>query len=204
MTTRFILVRHGQTEWNRGAERFRGRADLPLNETGHAQARKVAARLSKENIAAIYSSPLQRAMQTVQPLADLLRLPVQQHAGLLDIDVGALEGLTIDEARSAFPDVMEKWSNAPGHTKFPKGESFKAMRTRIIAMLDELTNNHPGETIALASHRSVCMAMLCIVLGMDADLLWRIHQDNACINVFEKRDARWVVMSMNDTNHLGI
>ena len=202
MTTRFILVRHGQTEWNRGDERFRGRADLPLNETGHMQAQKIAARLSKETITAIYSSPLQRAIQTVQPLAAKLRLPVQQHPGLLDLDIGALEGMTVDEARAAFPDVIEKWMNAPGHTKFPKGESFKAMRTRIMAMLDELVDQHPGETIALAAHRSVCMAMLCVVLGMDADLLWRIHQDNACINRFEKHDAGWCVTAMNETSHL--
>ncbi|MBI5031326.1 MAG: histidine phosphatase family protein [Chloroflexi bacterium] len=202
MTTRFILVRHGQTDWNRGDERFRGRADLPLNETGHAQARKIAARLSKESIAAIYSSPLKRAIQTVQPLADLFKCEIRQHPGLLDLDFGALEGMTMDEARAAFSDVIEKWTNAPGHTKFPKGESFKAMRTRIMAMLDELVEKHPGETIAVATHKVVCGAMLGIVLGMDADSLWRIHQDNACINRFEKRDAWWVVTSMNDTSHL--
>ena len=57
MTTRFILIRHGQTEWNRGAERFRGRADVPLNDFGRAQAQKIAARLANEKIAAIYASP---------------------------------------------------------------------------------------------------------------------------------------------------
>ncbi len=202
MTTRFILIRHGQTEWNRGAERFRGRADLPLNETGHTQAQKIAARLAKENIAAIYSSPLQRALQTVKPLADELHLAVQQHSGLLDIDFGALEGMTVDEARVAFPTVIEKWLAAPGHVKFPKGEAFKAMRTRIIAMLDELVEKHPGETIALVTHKVVCGATLCVVLGMDADALWRIHQDNACINTFEKREGGWVVTLMNETGHL--
>ena len=202
MTTRFILIRHGQTEWNRGAERFRGRADLPLNETGNAQAHKIAARLANENITAIYSSPLRRALQTVQPLAEALHLGVQQHPGLLDIDFGALEGMTLEEARAAFPDVIEKWVTAPGHAKFPKGEAFKAMRTRIVAMLDELATKHPGETIALATHKVVCGAMLCIVLGLDADALWRIQQDNACINFFQKREAGWVVTLMNDTSHL--
>lgn len=203
MSTHFLLIRHGQTEWNRGAERFRGRADIPLNETGYAQARKIAARLAKERIAAIYASPMQRTLHTAQPLADVLHLPVQPHPGLLDIDIGALEGMTMDEARLAFPEVIEKWLTAPGHVKFPKGESFRTMRTRIIALLDELVRKHAGETVALVTHRVVCHAMLCVVLGLEADALWRVQQDNACISMFEKRDWGYVVTLMNDTNHLG-
>ena len=202
MATRFILIRHGQTEWNRGAERFRGHADLPLNETGLAQAQKIAARLAGEKIAAVYSSPLQRARQTAQPLADALRLEIQKHDGLLDINFGALEGMTVDEARQAFPEVIDKWLTAPGHVKFPKGDAFKTMRTRIEAMLGELAAKHAGETVALASHKVVCGALLCCVLGLDGDALWRIQQDNACINRFERRDAGWVVTLLNDTSHL--
>lgn len=202
MTTRFILIRHGQTEWNRGNERFRGRADVPLNESGHAQAQKIAVRLAKEKIAAIYASPMQRTLATAQPLASTLQLSVQPHANLLDIDVGALEGMTIDEARQAFPELMEKWITTPGKVKFPKGEAFKTMRTRIVALLNELAPKHAGETIALVTHRVVCSALLCVVLGLDADALWRIQQDNACINLFEKREHGWVVTLMNDTSHL--
>lgn len=202
MTTRFILVRHGQTEWNRGAERFRGHADLPLNETGLAQAQKVAARLADEKIAALYSSPLQRALQTGQPLSDLRHLEIQKHIGLLDIDFGAFEGMTLDEARQAFPEVAEKWIAAPGHVKFPKGDSFKVVRSRIEQMLEELAGRHAGETVALVSHKVICSATLCAVLGLPADALWRIQQDNACINIFEKRDAGWIVTLMNDVSHL--
>ncbi len=200
--TRFFLIRHGQTEWNRGAERFRGRADVPLNETGHAQARQIAARLANEKIAAIYASPMQRTLATAQPLADALRLPVQPHPGLLDIDFGALEGMTLDEARQAFPDVIEKWLTAPGHTKFPRGEAFKTLRARLVALLDELAAKHPHETIALVTHRVVCQAMLCVVLGLDADALWRVQNDNGCVNAFEKREYGFVVTLMNDTQHL--
>ncbi len=202
MTTRFVLIRHGQTEWNRGAERFRGHADLPLNETGLAQAQKIAARLAGEKIAAVYSSPLQRARQTAQPLADALHLEIQKQDGLLDIDFGALEGMTVDEARQAFPEVIEKWIAAPGHVRFPKGDSFKTLRTRIEAMLDALAAKHAGETVALVSHKVVCGALLCSVLGLDGDALWRIQQDNACINSFEKRDTGWLVTLLNETSHL--
>ena len=202
MTTRFILVRHGQTEWNRGAERFRGHADLPLNETGLAQAQKVAERLANEKIVALYASPLQRALQTAEPFAKMRALEIQKHDGLLDIDFGAFEGMTLEEARQAFPDVAEKWVAAPGHVKFPKGDSFKVVRSRIESMLDELAARHAGETIALFSHKVICGAALCVVLGLPADALWRIQQDNACINTFERRDAGWLVTLMNETAHL--
>ncbi|HEX7586899.1 MAG TPA: histidine phosphatase family protein [Anaerolineae bacterium] len=202
MTTRFILVRHGQTEWNRGAERFRGHADMPLNETGLAQAQKVAQRLANEKIVALYSSPLQRALQTAQPLADLHHLEIQKHDGLLDIDFGAFEGMTLVEARQAFPEVAEKWIAAPGHVKFPKGDSFKQVRTRIEAMLEELASRHAGETVALVSHKVICGATLCVVLGLPADAMWRIQQDNACINTFESRETGWLVTLMNETAHL--
>ncbi len=201
MTTKFILFRHGQTEWNVG-ERFRGHADLALDETGLTQAQEIAARLKDEDIRAIYSSPLRRARQTAQPLADALHLSVQTHEGLGDIDFGALEGMTIEEARQSFPDVIAAWLNRPGHVKFPKGESFRAMRTRIQVMLDELSNKHDGEMIALVSHKVVCGAILCLVLGMDADALWQIQQDVACINRFEKRSLGWVVTLVNDVGHL--
>jgi broad specificity phosphatase PhoE len=201
MTTKFILFRHGQTKWNVG-ERFRGHADLALNENGLMQAQKIATRLKDEDISAIYSSPLRRALQTAQPLAIARRLSVQKHEGLGDIDFGALEGMNFEEARQSFPDVIEMWLNHPGRVKFPKGESFETMRTRIQAMLDELSGMHDGQTIALVSHKVVCGAILCLVLGMDANALWQVQQDVACINRFEKRSSGWVVTLVNDLDHV--
>ena len=95
--TRFILVRHGQTEWNR-VERVRGRADLSLDETGKRQAEAAALRPKGEQIAAIYSSPLRRALQTAEPIAKQLKLTVQPLQGLIDIDFGSWQGLSAEEA----------------------------------------------------------------------------------------------------------
>ncbi|MBI5651050.1 MAG: histidine phosphatase family protein [Chloroflexi bacterium] len=201
MKTRFILIRHGQTDWNR-VERFRGRADLPLNDTGLAQAQKIAARLAREKIIAIYASPLQRALQTAKPLADALELAVQPHPDLLDIDFGALEGMTGDEAKQAFPEIIKTWRATPGKVKFPKGGSLKAVNARIENLFADLTAKHAGETVALVSHRVVCHAILCKVLGLKYDALWHIRQDNAGISVFEKRDEGFVVTLLNETSHL--
>jgi len=88
--TRIILVRHGQTGWNVGAgagERFRGRVDLPLDDTGLAQAQAVAKRLADHPIVAVYSSPLKRAMETARPTAQQLGLPVQPLPGIVDINL---------------------------------------------------------------------------------------------------------------------
>ncbi len=201
MTTHLILIRHGQTEWNR-EERFRGRVDIPLNETGKEQAQKIAARLANDPIDAIYSSPLQRALQTARPLADFKHLQVQTEPGLNDISFGALEGLKVEEARQAFPEIIDKWLNEPGHCKFPKGDSVKGLRTRLEDTLNALSAIHPDQTIALVSHRVVCHAAVCIVLGLPMDALWRIGQDNACINRFERRDSSYILTLMNDTDHL--
>lgn len=198
MVTRFILIRHGQTEWNR-EERFRGRVDIPLNETGKAQATKIAARLANEPIDAIYSGPLQRALQTAAPLAEAKHLQVQVEQGLNDISFGALEGLSVEEARRKFPEVIDKWLNEPGHCKFPKGDSVKGVRERLETTLDALAANHPDQTIALVSHRVVCHALICMVLGLTMDALWRIRLDNGCINRFERHDSRYVLTLMNET-----
>ncbi len=201
MTTKFILVRHGQTEWNR-VERFRGRADIPLNDTGKAQAQKVAARLAAEKIDALYASPLSRAMATAEPIASSHQWEIQKNDTLMDIDIGALEGLTIEEAQQSFPEVIDKWMNAPGHCKFPKGESVKTVAARLEKLLEELSAGHPDQTVALVSHRVMCHIMLCLVLGLDLDSMWRFRQDNACIDRFEKNERGYVLTLLNETAHL--
>ncbi len=201
MSTHFILIRHGQTEWNR-AERFRGHADIPLNDTGKTQGEKVAAFLANDKIDAIYASPLHRTVQTAQPLADTHHLDVVKSDELIDMDVGALEGLTIEEARQSFPEVMDKWVNAPGHVKFPKGEAMKSVRSRIEKLLSELVVKYPDQTVALVTHRIICHVAVCLALELDLDNLWRFRQDNACINRFDQRDQGFVVTLLNDTRHL--
>ncbi len=121
---------------------------------------------------------------------------------LIDMDVGALEGLTVEEARQSFPDVMDKWANAPGKVKFPKGEAMKSVRARIEKLLGELVVRHPDQTVALVTHRVICHVTLCHALGLDLDNLWRFRQDNACINTFEPREQEFVVTLLNETRHL--
>lgn len=205
---RIVLIRHGQTAWNEGAgqERFRGRIDLPLDPVGLAQAQALAVRLKGEPIAALYTSPLLRARQTIAPLAHELRprgVPLQAHDGLLDIDYGHFQGLTFAEAAAAYPEVWAEWQAAPGRVRFPGGEALADVRSRFVALLDELAARHPGQTVALLGHQRVNQVAACTLLGIDLDRVRLIRQDPCALDIFEQVDGLWHTHLLNDTCHLG-
>jgi broad specificity phosphatase PhoE len=207
--TRILLVRHGQTAWNAGAgeggaspERFRGRTDLPLDEVGQAQARAVSGRLKGESVVAVYTSPLLRARQTLEPLAEALGLAVQPHNGLLDINYGQFQGLTHAEAAATFPETYRLWRTAPGRVHFPGGERPADVQARLVALLDELAARHPGQTVALVGHQIVNKVLVCAVLGLDLDQIGRIQQDTAGIDVLQRVGDEWHMLRLNDTCHL--
>lgn len=127
---RIILIRHGQTEWNR-VERFRGRADLPLNATGLAQAEATGHHVvARWKPVAVYSSPLSRAVKTAEAVARHFELPVQVHPGLADIDYGAWQGLSPEKARQRWPEVVYTWYNQPHLARIPDGETLDELRQR--------------------------------------------------------------------------
>ncbi len=201
ISTRFILIRHGETDWNK-EERFRGRSNVGLNATGLEQARKIAAHFRNTKIAAIYSSPLPRARETAVPLAQEHNLQIEDNADLLDIDFGSWEGLSVEEAKARDPELYDLWLKAPGRVRFPGGESVRQVRNRVENLLRQLSEDHLGETVALVSHRITCHVMLCYVLGLPNDALWRIRQDVACVDEFKERDSHFIVTLLNSTAHL--
>jgi len=200
--TRFILVRHGQTEWNR-LERFRGRADVPLNEVGLAQAEATGRRVAAEwRPAAVYSSPLSRAVKTAEAIARRCDRDVQHHPGLVDIDFGAWQGLTLAEARQNWPDEIDAWYNRPHLANIPGGEVLDKLRLRALQTVNELVDRHPGETIVLVGHTVINRIILLGILRLGNERFWRLGQDNCAINVFEAEDGDFTLVSMNDTCHL--
>jgi len=202
MTTRFILVRHGQTEWNR-IERFRGRADVPLNAVGLAQADRVGQRIAAEwQPMAVYASPLSRAMATAEAIAAHFALPVTSLYGLADIHYGAWQGLTPEEARARWPDLIHAWYTAPATVQIPGGESLTGLRERAMTAIRELAARHTDQTVALVSHTVVNRVILLAILGLGNDRFWRLRQDNCALNVFEAEGGDFTLVSMNDTCHL--
>lgn len=200
--TRFILVRHGQTEWNRN-ERFRGQADIPLNESGLAQAEATGRRVAMEwHPTAIYTSPLSRSIKTAEAIAKHFSLLVQKHPGLTDIDYGVWQGLSPDEARQRWPDEIDAWYNRPHQARIPGGETLNELRTRAMQTINELANQHSGETIVLVGHTVINRTILLGVLGLGNERFWRIKQDTCAINIFEAEGSDFTLVSLNDTCHL--
>jgi probable phosphoglycerate mutase len=195
-------VRHGQTEWNR-VERFRGQADVPLEETGLAQAEATAQRIVAEwRPVAVYSSPLSRAVKTAEAIARQFGLPVQIHRGLTDINYGQWQGLTPDEARERWPELVDAWYRTPETAQIPGGETLNNLRVRTMEAVRELAARHPGKTIVLVGHTVVNRAILLGVLGLRNHRFWRLRQDTCAINVLEVDGDNYTLVSMNDTCHL--
>lgn len=198
----FVLVRHGQTEWNR-VERFRGHADVPLNETGLAQAESTGRRVVAEwQPGAVFSSPLSRAVDTAAAIARHFSLPVQVHPGLVDIDYGEWQGLTPEEARQRWSVEVDHWFHHPERAMIPAGETLAVLRTRGMTTLQELSARFMGQTIVLVGHTVINRVLLLGVLGLGNERFWHVRQDTCAINLIEAYHDDFVVVSLNDTCHL--
>jgi len=197
---RIILIRHGQTEWNRD-ERFRGRVDIDLDEMGLRQAEAAAQRIAQWEVAAIYSSPLKRAMTTAEIIANRLGLTVEPLEGINDMDFGVWQGLSIGEVKENYPEFFDLWRYSPQRLKIPEGESLEDVQNRVAATIDDLVAKYENGTVALVTHRVVCKVLLCHLLGLDNSHFWQIAQDATAINLFEVRGGITTVRLINDTCH---
>ena len=203
--TKLFLIRHGQSAGN-AEGRFGGHSATPLSDLGCEQARLAAVALAKENINAIYSSDLLRALQTAEPLARMLGIEIVTSTALRERNVGVLEGLTFDESKAAHPDDYYALVNRNIHHVITDGESYRHLLNRITAELRDILRQHRGERIAIFTHTGA----LCI---MTLHLLGAIHRNtkqtpwtitsNCGINRFDVRGPRNIrVLALNDTRHL--
>jgi broad specificity phosphatase PhoE len=160
--TTILLARHGETNWNR-EWRFQGHADPPLNETGRAQADELAAALAPEELAAVYSSPLRRALETAELVAAAHGLEPVAVEGLREVDVGSWQGLTHAEVEARFPEQFARWRD---HGQgWEDGETYEQMGKRVVASLLELARAHAGERILAVTHGGPIRAALAFAGG---------------------------------------
>ena len=201
MTT-ILLVRHGQTAWNR-EERLRGQVDLPLDAVGHQQSQAISWRVASHwKPAAIYASSLQRTLQTAAPIAHACGLQTVLHDGLLDIDYGDCAGLSREELEAQYPDQAVAWRQAPDTVHFPNGESLADIRGRTEEAVVEVVGKHPDAVVVLVTHVAVCRLLLCSVLGLDSNHFWQFAPANASLSVVDLSPEANVLVSLNDTCHL--
>jgi phosphoserine phosphatase len=199
--TQIILVRHGQTPWNKD-KIFRGSMDIPLNDTGREEARLAGEWLKAEKLHAAYASPLSRARDTGEAIARHHGLPVLDLPGLTDLRYGDWEGLPLTEVQAKYADLYRQWEMAPHTVRFPHGETLDEVKDRALAAVEEVASRHPGETLLLAAHRAVNKVLICAFIGLDNSHFWRIGQDTTAINRFHRLGATWQIMLLNDTCHL--
>ena len=161
MTTTIVLVRHGETGWNR-ERRYQGHADRPLNDAGRAQAGELAETLLLEGVSAVYTSPLRRASETARIVADRLGLEAQELEPLREIDVGEWQGLTVDEVRTRFPERADvAWRSG-----WANGETHDELVARVVPALLELGRRHAGERMLGVTHAGPIRAALSAATGL--------------------------------------
>lgn len=199
--TSIYLVRHGQTAWNR-EEIFRGRTDIPLDETGLRQAELVAEYFKGVEIHRIYSSPLSRARETARKIAQLHNLNVELLKGIIDLSFGNWEGHSHKEIQSNDKETYRLWREEPHRVRLPGGESLDDVRTRAMASMEEVIRNHSGKTLVLVSHRVVNKVLICGILGVDNSHFWQITQDTTAINLIQYKNGKYILSFMNETCHL--
>jgi broad specificity phosphatase PhoE len=195
------LVRHGQTAWNR-EEIFRGRTDIPLDETGLKQAELAGEYLKEVEIEAIYSSPLSRALETAEKIARFHNLKVQPLEGIIDMSFGNWEGHAHQEIKKNDSEIYRQWVETPHLVRLPGGESLDDVRVRSMAALDEVIRKHPGKALILVSHRVVNKVLICGILGLDNSHFWQISQDPTAINLIQRRNRKYILSLMNEICHL--
>ena len=199
--TLIYLVRHGQTAWNK-EEIFRGRTDVPLDETGLKQAELAAEYFIGMEIHGIYSSPLARAWQTAQKIAQFHSLKVQPLEGIIDLSFGNWEGHPHQEIKKIDSERYRQWREEPHRVRLPGGESLDEVRVRSMAALEGVIQKHPGKTLVLVSHRVINKVLICGILGIDNSHFWQVGQDTTAINLIQYRNGKYILSILNETCHL--
>jgi broad specificity phosphatase PhoE len=199
---RIFLVRHGETESNRQGLAL-GRADVPLNDTGRWQAGRLGRALAAQPLAAIYSSPLVRTMDTARAIAGGHALEVQVEPGFVEMDIGEMDGLAFAEVRSRYPTVLDSWASENGpETPMPGGERLLDVQHRAWDALHTISVHHPNETVCIVTHNFVILSLLATVLKIDLAHFRRLRHGVAAISILDVDTERIRVVRLNDTCHL--
>lgn len=202
MTT-ILLVRHGEVAGNVGDKpTFVGWNDLPLNERGLQQAQSVAEYLAPENVAAIYSSDLQRAKKTGEAIAAKHNLEVRIDADLREVNYGAWEGLGEVDLLREYSSQWQARQNDPWNVAAVDGESYAQMWARFFPKWNALVENHAGETAIVVAHNGLIRMLLCHLLGAPFENFKRIHVTNGGVTRIQSSAGGVLLRSVNETNHI--
>ncbi|WP_346290650.1 histidine phosphatase family protein [Sphaerothrix gracilis] len=208
---RLLLVRHGETEWNR-QKRFQGQIDIPLNENGIAQAEKAAEFLKSIRLDAAVTSPLLRPKATAEAiLKHHPHLTLGLEDRLKEIGHGEWEGKLEAEIETGYPGLLAQWQSAPETVQMPGegGENLEQVWHRAIAGWQQIVADHSNAsapvTVMVSAHDAVNKAILCHVVGLGPDHFWCFKQGNGAVSVIDYPDgvdSQPVLSASNITTHL--
>ncbi|MCA3237430.1 MAG: histidine phosphatase family protein [Curvibacter sp.] len=200
--TEMILIRHGETDWNREF-RFQGQLDVPLNAMGLTQARRVAERLAGLGACALISSDLQRAVQTAQVLAHRMGLGAPDtDRGLREQHFGIVEGLRVPDIQARYPQDWAQWVQFDEGYAFDGGESLRVFQARVLAALRALAQVHRGRTLAVVTHGGVLDMVYRSARGLPLSGPRVSEIPNAGINRVQLAGETFEILDWADTRHL--
>ena len=199
--TLLLLIRHGETDWNRDA-RIQGHTDIELNAQGHAQARAAAQALRETEIHAVYTSDLRRACETALPIAQVQGLPVHRAPDLRERAFGAFEGSSFAQLQEIHPEACERWRKRDPSFAAPGGERLDDFYARVMAAVQRIAACHAGQTVAIVTHGGAldCLHRAATGQSLDAPRTWDIR--NAAIHRVLVAEGRMTLVGWNDGGHL--
>jgi broad specificity phosphatase PhoE len=175
--TRLVLIRHGETDWNVEG-RYQGQADPPLNDKGWAQARQLAQELQGVGIDVLYTSPLRRARQTAEILAEEQEIPLHVEPRLVEIHQGDWQTRLRAEIENLYPHLFHRWQTEPWEVTPPQGEHLSQVQKRVGAAVEEILARHPGEKVGLVAHRIPIALIKVRYQAMSPDIVRTLHLPN--------------------------
>jgi broad specificity phosphatase PhoE len=199
---RLLLIRHAETDWN-DQKRLQGWADVPLNARGQAQATALGRRLGGEALAAIYTSPSERARDTALALAGARPLITDDR--LRELNMGKFEGLIHEDAKKLYPHHYEAWLADPENPP-PQGEKRGDLLARIISFWDEVRPQYLAtqQSVLIVSHGGCLRILLCLLMGVDTKEHWRFQVDTASLTELYLWEGGLTLARLNDTCHLNL
>ena len=201
---RIILVRHGETDWNR-AGRFQGQIDIPLNEVGKEQAKKASKYLEEIKFTKAFSSSMQRPYETAQIILKGNNISIKKIENLVEISHGLWEGKLEEEIKLKWSEMLEDWHTKPQSVIMPEGETIKQVSDRALSAWNYICEiQEDNDTSLVVAHDAVNKTLICDILGLDYSNIWMIKQGNggiSIIDIFENKDS--ILSALNITTHLG-
>lgn len=195
------LIRHGETAANAAGEGL-GLRDVPLSPFGREQARCLAGRFASVPIDAVLSSPLRRALEPARLIAESHGLAVEVRPELIEMDVGATDGLSYAEIRERFPDFIAAWSgDNPAVVRMPGGESLQDLAARVLPLAEELLHS-PERVVVLVSHNFTLRVLICLLLGLPLESFRTFRLELASVTTVSIQHGRAVIQALNDVCHL--